>query len=144
VDLFPHGRDYAWLGIDSAGHVGIFTNAGEGPIPTAVLCDRAKADLAEAFVRGLPERGGCKMIVSLPRPDDFIAFARRGLFAYDWQDAHRTSNRVHCYELLARPDNPVSVDELDADLGMLARKARFESVRFAENSRIVVAENVES
>lgn len=34
---FPTGADFAWLASDAAGHVAVFTNAGEGPIPRAVL-----------------------------------------------------------------------------------------------------------
>ncbi len=85
--LFPVGRDYAWLAMDASRHIGIFTNAGDGPIPLAVLANRGRTDRAEKVVLHLPERGGYEMLVKVPRPDDFIAFARRGLYAYDWQDA---------------------------------------------------------
>src|SRR5262249_20308087 len=94
MDVFPHGWDYAWLAVDACGHVAIFTNAGVGPIPVAVLADRKTADRAEELVRQLPERGGCELLVSFPRPDDFIGFARRGLFAYDWTDVSRIVGRI--------------------------------------------------
>lgn len=142
VDLFPHDWDYAWLAIDAVGHVGLFTNAGEGPIPAAALVDRSTSVRTERLVKGLPARGSCKILISLPRPDDFIAFAQRGLFAYDWQDVHRTCGRLNCYELLARPDVPLSVEELDEEIEMLARRVQFESLLFGESYRIAVPEHV--
>src|SRR5438132_124105 len=101
--LDPHGRDYAWVALDAVGHVAVFTNAGEGPIPTAVLTNRQEADQAEELIHRLPQRGECQLLMTLPRPDDFIAFARRGLFAYDWRDVHQARDRTFRYELLARP-----------------------------------------
>lgn len=79
----PLGQDDAWLATDAVGHVAIFTNAGPGPISIAVLADRRASDQAESLIKALPERGDSQMLVILPRPDDFVAFARRGLFAYD-------------------------------------------------------------
>jgi hypothetical protein len=108
-----------------------------------VLADRKNADRAAELIEELPERGGCQMLIALPRPDDFVAFARRGLFAYDWRDVHRTTEWTHRYELLARPEAPVSVGELPADVAALACRARFATVRFAENPSVAVAEHVE-
>ena len=34
---FPLGCDYAWLATDSAGQLGVFINAGAGPIPARSL-----------------------------------------------------------------------------------------------------------
>ena len=129
---FPVGWDYAWLATDAAGHIAIFTNAGEGPIPAAVLAVREAADCAERLVMALPERGDAELLVSVPRPDDFIAFARRGLFAYDWQDVHRRTGLLHRYELMARPTAPLTV-ALSGAIDQLARLVRFASLRFGES-----------
>jgi hypothetical protein len=142
-ELFPHGWDYAWLATDSEGHVGIFTNAGEGPIPIALLAVREVADRAETLINGLPERGGASILVSLPRSDDFLGFAKRGLFAYDWRDVHRTSHPTHNYELLARPASPLPIQETNADIEMLARIVRLASLRFSASSCIPVSEHVD-
>jgi hypothetical protein len=80
-ELYPVGWDYAWLAADAAGQVAMFMTAGLGPIPNAILSDRSLADRAESLIEALPERGNCQMLATLPRPDDFVAFARRGLFA---------------------------------------------------------------
>jgi hypothetical protein len=142
-DLYPYGWDYAWLAVDADGHVAVFTSAGQGPIPAAVLADRERADQAEDLVFDLPERGDYELLVSLPRPDDFIAFARRGLFAYDWWDVHRIKGHTFRYELLARPKVPVSVERMEGAVAALARRVRFEAVRFAESPSIAVSDHVE-
>src|SRR5437763_1991523 len=98
MDDFPDGLYYAWLAVDAVGQIAVFTNAGRGPIPAAVLANRETADRAESLVATLPERGSCEMMVTMPRPDDFIAFARRGLFVYDWQDVNRKEAKSSCYE----------------------------------------------
>jgi hypothetical protein len=49
------------------------------------------------------------LFTNVPRPDDFIGFARRGLFSFDWADVHRTRDLVHAYEVQARPVSPVIV-----------------------------------
>lgn len=43
----------------------------------------------EESALALPEISGFDLLTHVHRPDDFIAFARRGLFAYDWSDVHR-------------------------------------------------------
>jgi hypothetical protein len=141
---YPLGQDYAWLATDAAGHVAIFTNAGQGPIPIAVLADRRASDQAELPIKALPERGDSHMLVTLPSPDDFVAFARRGLFAYDWQDCHRDTGQSHRYELLARPAVPVMVEELAGEVAALIVRVRFQSLRFSESFAIAVDDQVES
>lgn len=168
ADLFPEGWDYPWLAIDAEGHIGIFTNAGEGPIPIAVLADRATVDRtlwpeqyptekmptavwanraavdrAEELVRKLPERSEYRMLATRTRPDDFIGFARRGLFAYDWQDAHRIFGRTHCYEIQGQPQSPISIEDINPEVAALARRVSFDSLRFADSLRIAVTEHME-
>lgn len=143
-ESYPHGLDYSWLAADAAGHVAIFTNAGRGPIPIAVLADRRASDHAEPLVIALPERNDAHMLVTLPRPDDFVAFARRGLFAYDWQDCHRGAGRSRRHELLARPAAPITVGELEGEVASLIDKVRFGSLRFDDSLAIAVEDHVES
>jgi hypothetical protein len=141
---YPLGWDYTWLATDAAGHVASFTNAGQGPIPIAVLADRRRFDQAEPQIMALPERGDSYILVTLPRPDDFVAFARRGLFAYDWQDSHRDTGQSHRYELIARPTVPITVEELAGEVASLIGRVRFQALRFADSLAIAVDDHVES
>lgn len=94
---YPHGWDVEWVGIDRRGRIGIFTSAGTGPIPVFQLDRWAEyQELALALI-ALPEVGEAELLARVPRPDDFLAFARRGYHAYDWDEARGA------YRLQARP-----------------------------------------
>jgi len=106
--------DMPWVAVDAAGRLAVFTTAGEGPVPASALNASAAA---EAAIAELPIFGGNKLLVAYPRPDDFIAFAERGLYAYDWCDVHRTTGASSgCYELVAVPLRPVLISELPEGL----------------------------
>jgi hypothetical protein len=108
------GIDLTWVAVDAAGRLAVFTTAGEGPVPPSALQASASA---EAAVAALPVVGGTQLLIDCPRPDDFIAFAERGLYAYDWRDAHRTAaSSSGCYELVALPLRPVLIGELPKNL----------------------------
>ncbi len=134
--------DWAWLATDAAGRVAIFTTAGVAPIPTAVLDQPGIVDPAEELVSQLPPVGRAELLVSLPRPDDFVAFAERGLFAYDWADVSRVRDRTGCYELQARPAAPISASQLGPELSAAAGLVRFAGVAFADSVLLPVGQLV--
>lgn len=97
--------DLPWVATDASGRLAIFTTAGEGPVPPSALQVSAAA---EAAVAQLPVVGGSELLVRYSRPDDFLAWAERGLYAYDWRDVHRANaQRTGCYELVAKPLCPM-------------------------------------
>jgi hypothetical protein len=123
--------DGAWLAVDTHGHVAIFTTAGVAPIPTIVL-DMYPAASPEDSVNEMPVIGGYDLRVRCPRPDDYAGFAARGLFAYDWQDVHRTIDFSRGYDLIAVPIVPVLTSELPPELSRLARLVTFGLVPFEQ------------
>ncbi len=105
---YPFGDDVEWVAVDRYGRVGIFTTGGVGPIPRAYLrAPELLQQLSEALWQ-LPERTEASLLTKVLRPDDFVAFARRGLFAFDWADVHRVTGRSGRYEIQARPLVPLS------------------------------------
>src|SRR5690242_13821037 len=97
---YPGGIDYEWFAVDAAGHIAVFTTGGIGPVPAIVLDSNTAVDALDEFVLRLPVRGTGLMLVSLPRPDSYMAFAQRGVFAYDWADVHRVGKTCSgVYEL---------------------------------------------
>src|SRR4051812_18313598 len=105
---YPEFVDYEWFALDEDGYIAAFTTAGIGPIPKAVLVSHVAEDALDEFIARLPTRGAATMLVSLPRPDDYVAFAKRGLFAYDWDDVHRPfSERREVYGIVSRPASPI-------------------------------------
>lgn len=125
------GMDVAWMAVDAIGQLAIFTTAGVGPVPSSAV---AFVDTTEPALDSLPETCACELLVNLPRPDDFIGFAKRGFFAYDWSDIHRTAR--HCiagYELQARPLRPLMFSDLPAFMQMAAAATRFPDVAFGSS-----------
>ena len=139
---YPHGSDYGWLACDRDDRFAIFITAGVGPIPCAILADRENADRAEDLVWELPDMGGAHLHVHLPRPDDFIGFARRGLFAYDWSDVHRTTNKLQCYERCSSPTRPIRLHELPPELASLAKRVCFPALLFVDRPTLCFSESV--
>jgi hypothetical protein len=106
--------DLPWVAVDATGRLAVFTTGGEGPVPASALQALAAA---EAVVAELSIVGGSNLLVDYPWPDDFVAFAERGLYAYDWCDAHRTAAAAKgCYELVAVPLRPVFIGDLPEGL----------------------------
>ena len=123
------GSDVAWLAVDASEHVAVFTTAGLGPIPESAL---ESVEQAEALIRALPVQCDHTLLVSVPRPDDFVDFAARGLFSYDWQDLHRSITQERgAYHLMSRPVSPPSLSTLPQEIRRLAEMTRL-SVSFGD------------
>jgi hypothetical protein len=132
-------EDLAWLAVDTSGRLAVFTTAGIAPIPSTVLDHPAEVRSAEELLRKLPTIGQSHLLVTLPRPDDYVGFARRGLFAYDWRDVHRTSNQhTNCYEIISRPEVCRYQRDLAAELQNIANLVHLDSLSFIETDKIRV------
>lgn len=105
---YPWGLDVEWIAVDRKGRVGVFITAGSGPIPKACFTEAEVLDQIWDAIHSLPEVMDYELVVSVPRPDDFIAIAKRGLFSFDWQQFQETPR----YEIQARPKTPLTVDAI--------------------------------
>ena len=141
---YPDGIDYEWFAVDAAGCVAAFTTGGVGPVPVTVLASHAAVDSLDEFILRLPVRGTGAMCVSLPRPDDYLAFAERGVFAYDWADVHRAAkNFSGVYELYSRPSSPITISELPAEFQRLLRDFAFNDTQFNNSTSLDVRTLIE-
>jgi hypothetical protein len=124
------GSEFDWFGVDAAGHVGHFSTAGFGPVPLPVLDRLDAAQEHELWSLG-------KRLLELPvigtsaghlpgRIDDWLEFARRGLFGFDWK--HWSGP----YLRAATPGVPIGAAALPAELRRLVLLVEFPGVRFAE------------
>jgi hypothetical protein len=136
---YPEGEDCVWIGSDREGRVGAFVTGGEGPIPAGVLLShRLSVGEIEGRLGELPSVTSALLLVPLKRPDDFMELARRGFFAYDWTDVHRTSSEaLHAYEQIAIPETPISAVELPAEIAALLEGITL-NVSFAQVTKIDV------
>jgi hypothetical protein len=132
------GIDVAWLAMDSFGHIGVFTTGGKGPIPSTAL---PSVESAEESVALLPEVSGSELHARFPRPDDYVAFSKRGIFAFDWVDVHRVGAEAsNAYELIASPTVPVKLEALPARVKALASATVFPNLAFTTSKAITLPE----
>ncbi len=123
-----NGIDATWLAIDLAGNVAVFTTAGAGPVPASAIVNVADSDSA---IELLEEASDFTLLEKYARPDDFINYAKRGLFAYDWSDVHKPlAQSTGCYRLVAKPTRPVSLTRLPLSFQALASQTLFSDVEF--------------
>lgn len=120
--------DVGWIATDAVGQVALFTTAGLGPIPDSAL---PSVENSEELVLSLPEVSDVALVTSMPGADAFVAFAKRGVFAYDWSDVHRaTPQALKGYELQYRPLSPLILFDLPAPLRALAEVTQLPGVTF--------------
>lgn len=143
--LYPEGVDCVWIATDHEGYVGAFVTAGVGPIPQLVLGSKGVAieDIEERICE-LPPVSKVQVLTSVPRPDDFVAMAERGVFVYDWSDVHRTSRQsIGAYELMAVPETPITVNDLPSDMMQFVKDIKLDGVEYAEAKNIDIRECLE-
>jgi hypothetical protein len=135
---YPKNIDFVWLAVDRDNDVAAFITAGRGPIPVNFLDveDYNIFDVEQRLDR-LPRLSEVRLLVELPRPDDFINISQRGIFVYDWRDVHRTiREEIRKYELIAAPLRPIK--ELPDDLAGLAARSRLAKIGFANENTVDV------
>lgn len=126
--LVLQGFDVGWIATDAIGQVALFTTAGSGPIPDSAL---PSVENSEEWVLSLPELSDVDLVTSMSGANAFVAFAKRGFFAYDWSDVHRTARQaLNGYELQNRPLSPLTILDLPAPLRALAEVTRLSGVTF--------------
>jgi hypothetical protein len=137
--LDVEGFDVGWIATDAIGHIALFTTAGRGPIPDSAL---PSTEDCEEWVLSLSEVSDVNSVTSMSGANAFVAFAKRGLFAYDWSDVHRAASQaLNGYELQYRPLSPLTLDDLPTPLRPLAELTRLSGVTFGV-SIIVMADRV--
>ena len=111
--LFQHaylGAEADWIAVDQSGRLGYFSTAGAGPIPTTFERDMDCEDIFETIL-ALEVSGSMNLVGQHEGSlNDWIEVARRGIFAFDWV------SEVNCYSLVAKPNNLLSVSDLNANL----------------------------
>ncbi|SNY63296.1 hypothetical protein [Stenotrophomonas sp. CC120223-11] len=133
---YPNGIDCTWLGVDKFGAVAAFVTAGQGEIPSAIL-EGDSVDLREIefLLMALPMIADINLRVRVPRPDDFMDMACRGLYVYDWNGAR--------YTLVAEPRSAMQCSALSDELKSIAEFAVFDSIEFSKQESISVGSIME-
>jgi hypothetical protein len=116
----PHfGIEFDWLAVDEAGCIGVFSSAGYGPVPAAVMSEAEALDDAYDRLADLPTVGACTESPQREgRYTDWIEKAARGMYGLDWQVWNGP------YERLTVPSRPIAVQDLPEDLRRLSVAGR--------------------
>lgn len=115
-----------WLACDADGFVAMFSSAGFNAVPEESVPVADSLDAALDRIKALPVAGEATSISGGTTPDDWIATARRGFFAFDW--AHMRDR----YQLEASPSRPIHIDEIPDDvISDVAKRVRI-PVRFSQ------------
>lgn len=107
-----YAQELDWLAVDNKGQLGIFTAVLNAPIPDQVKSSFEIYEVLRQIIEGIP--GSTTGIVVTREKGDFsdwITYAEKGLFAFDFQDIHRTVKKNQ-YDLIAKPTRPLTIAEL--------------------------------
>ena len=78
------GFELDWLAVDAAGHIGLFSSGGYGPVPVAVVNHLGDVEEALKRLAVMPVTGECVEEPTGARFEFWIEPARRGFFGFDW------------------------------------------------------------
>jgi hypothetical protein len=143
--IYPEGIDCVWVAVDRVGYLAIFVTAGQGPIPKVALdTDAIAIESIEEYIYTLPKISNAKLLIAMPRPDDFIAMAERGFFVYDWRDMHRSEiDYKNCYELIAIPESPLIMRNMIPDTSVLLTNIRLNKTAYVDSQKIDIPALIE-
>lgn len=129
---YQEGIDLAWIAVDQIGMVGVFTTGGSGPIPVSAFPATQSVPCVEELISELPAVSSFELLIPYKRPDDFLGFASRGLFAFDWKDVHIPSSKsTDSYQIVCRPTQPIQISQLPEHLRNMAFVTIFPNVLFS-------------
>src|SRR5689334_7411532 len=103
------GSEYDWFAVDADEHIGFISTAGFGPLPSWLASDVAQQemlDVREAMLKLVGRRGAANVRPERYNVNDWIEFAERGLFAYDW------NHMKDLYDIVVLPSVPIRLEEI--------------------------------
>ena len=132
--------DIAWCACDLDGHIAFFTSGGVGKLPRAVIASNAARILVLEFFEKMPASTRCvrrqeirefKEISPKHYFRDYDFMGTRGLYAYDAQLHHHSTEPYVPYQLVVEPTIPCEIEILPKDVRDLISSVRF-PLRFAK------------
>lgn len=107
--------DWDWFCVDDDGSVAVFSTAGHGFAPDlfngepigALIADETFMELEARILELKPS---CRS----KGDRSWAEFGKRGLYAFDWTDVHKTGDYTNAYWCVAKPSKPIHVNELRA------------------------------
>ncbi len=136
---FPaaNSMDTLWFAVDQAGHVGVFFSGESGPAPLD-----AEQESLQEFLQHVP---GIPPEMTDPESEawQIDSVHEYGLFLYEADPMQENPLPLQPqYERLGTPDNPIHVDQLAPHGRSLAKRYRFDTLRFADTEIIQIFEHM--
>ena len=108
------GMEFDWFARDREGHLAVFSSAGRGFIPQSVFS--ATVVPYNEFIASIAGRTKAAAVLAFKENGqyhDWKVYAEHGLFAYDFQDVHRTAaEERRGYDLIYRPTVPATTTDI--------------------------------
>lgn len=135
---YPEDIDCIWIAMDQNGRLAAFVTAGVAPIPTLVLNSSLieLEHIEQILIEQFPVIGEATLKVDLPRPDDFIAISKRGLFVYDWDDNEQQ------YVIISTPTYLKNYADLSHHLRCYVQTLVLNSYDFSKSDHINVSKDL--
>ncbi|MDB5012940.1 MAG: hypothetical protein JWQ25_1142 [Daejeonella sp.] len=104
--------EFDWFGVDKLGAISMFSSFNRGFIPSKAISSIEKYTELEKLIKELPKITTAKLYTKSDGDfSDWILYSEKGLFSFDYQDAHRET-KVNRYDLIAEPQNPLHVYDI--------------------------------
>jgi|SRR6516164_7834135 hypothetical protein len=127
--------DLDWFAVDGQGEIGHFATGGKGFLPPSVKASKENQSKLNAFFRKLTKNGEAIESPILASHvqfqteaeanrylEDYSYMAGRGLYSFDCFIARR---RPTSYFLVARPSDPLTLEDLPKDIREVVRLTQF-------------------
>lgn len=113
--IISHSYDieFDWIGIDNTENLGIFSSFNRGWIPKLTISSFEKYQKLASIINNLPFTTKATQFTSEKGHfRDWIEYSKKGIFAFDYQDIHRTE-KFDRYDLISLPKIPIKLNQLN-------------------------------
>lgn len=99
--------EFDWVGIDKNLQIGVFSSFNKGFVPKKAISSFEKYQQLGLLIDSLPKNSKAILFTQEKGNfNDWIAYSEQGLYAFDYQDAHR-QQKLNRYDLIYMPEKPV-------------------------------------
>lgn len=119
-------QELDWYAIDKKGNIGMFSAIMDAPIPSNIKESYENYIGLRHLIKSL-QKSTLSILTTAEQGNrsDWISYAEKGLFAFDFQDAHRSTVKNQ-YDLIARPVQPLNIRDINIPTNLLDTLARLD------------------
>lgn len=114
-----YAQELDWYAIDSKGNIAMFSAIMNAPIPDKVKESYDNYIGLRQLFNSLPKSTSFVLTTTEQGNfSDWTSYAEKGLFAFDFQDVHRTTAKNQ-YDLIAQPVVPLNFRDINIPTNLL-------------------------